>query len=212
MKLSGDGRLMIHGVPAGEYDLVVQLYEEPAGCLVETIGENVVPVTVTQAEADNGAIEIGDIEVECRTGPRAGSDMRAFKFTDAHGQVRHVDDLARKFVLLHAWATWCRPCLESMPAIKSTVMRYSDAPLTVVGLNVDDDPAVARAMAQAEGWDWAQNYLGNDSAMMRQLAVSTIPAYYLIGPDGKLVGSSNHWEQIQQLLRTELDNFVAISP
>jgi hypothetical protein len=35
---------------------------------------------------------------------------------------------------------------------------------------------------------------------MRQLAVSSVPAYYLIGPDGKLIGSANQWEQIEQLL------------
>jgi hypothetical protein len=39
---------------------------------------------------------------------------------------------------------------------------------------------------------------------MRQLAVSSVPAYYLIGPDGKLVGSANQWDEIEKLLSTEL--------
>jgi hypothetical protein len=37
------------------------------------------------------------------------------------------------------------------------------------------------------------------------LAVSSVPAYYLIGPDGKLVGSTNQWETIEQLLRTAFE-------
>ncbi len=53
--------------------------------------------------------------------------------------------------------------------------------------------------------DWAQNYMGSDSDLMRQLAVSSVPAYYLIGPDGKLIGSANQWEKIEQLLSTELE-------
>ena len=48
--------------------------------------------------------------------------------------------------------------------------------------------------------NWAQNYLGDDSDLMRQLGVSSVPAYYLIGPDGKLVGSANDWEQVEELL------------
>jgi hypothetical protein len=91
-----------------------------------------------------------------------------------------------------------------MPEVKSTVEKYSDHPLTVVGLNIDGNTATARSFARDGEWNWAHNYLGDDSDMMRQLAVSTVPAYYLIGPGGKLVGSANSWEQIQQLLSVEL--------
>jgi len=205
VKLSDDGQLAIHGVEPGEYDLVIQLYEQPAGCLVETIGETVVPVTVTAEQAATDQLEIGDVKVQCRIGPRVGSDMRAFEFTDVSGRVRHVDDIQGHHVLLHAWATWCVPCVKSMPTLKATVNRYSESPLTVVGLNVDEDTATAKAMAAAQEMDWAQNYLGPDSDLMRQLAVSSVPAYYLIGPDGKLIGSANQWEEIEQLLNTQLE-------
>lgn len=77
-------------------------------------------------------------------------------------------------------------------------------PLVVVGLNVDDDLAFAQAMAKEQGMTWAQNYLGDNSDLARQLAISSVPAYYLIGPDGKLVGSANMWESIAILLANEL--------
>lgn len=205
VKLSEDGRLAIHGVEVGEYDLVIQLYEQPAGCLVETIGEKVVPITVTASQAAAEQLEIGDIDVQCRIGPRVGSDMRAFKLTDVRGRVRLVDDLQGQYVLLHVWAAWCAPCIKSFPTLKATIGQYADSPLTVVGLNVDQDIAAAKAMAEAQELDWAQNYLGPDSDLMRQLAVSSVPAYYLIGPDGKLIGSASQWEQIEQLLSSKLN-------
>jgi thiol-disulfide isomerase/thioredoxin len=204
VKLSDEGRLEIHGVKPGEYDLVIQLYEQPAGCLVETIGEKVIPITVTEDDVAAGKVAIGDIEVECRIGPRVGSDMRAFQFTDSEGQVRYVDDMKGRYVLFHVWASWCQPCLVSMPEVKSAVEQHSAAPLTVVGLNIDEDNGVAKKLAHEGGWRWAQNYLGEDSDMLRQLGISTVPAYYLIGPDGKLVGSTNAWEQMKQLLSDEL--------
>ncbi len=205
VKLSDEGGLAIHGVDPGEYDLVLQLYEQPAGCLVETIGEKVVPITVTASQTAAGQLEIGDIDVQCRIGPRVGSDMRAFKVTDARGRVRLIDDLQGQYVLLHVWAAWCAPCIKSLPTLKATVGQHADSPLTVVGLNVDEDIAAAKAMAEAQQLDWAQNYLGPDSDLMRQLAVSSVPAYYLIGPDGKLVGSASQWEQIEPLLSSKLD-------
>lgn len=206
VKLSDDGRLRIHGVQPGQYDLVIQLYEQPAGCLVETIGEKVIPITITAGQAGIGEVEIGDIDVECRIGPRVGSDMRAFEFSDTSGQVRHVNDVSGRYVLFHAWATWCAPCLETMPAVKSAVEQYSNRPLTVVGLNIDNDVSAAKTMAENHDWDWAHNYLGDNSDLMRQLAVSSVPAYYLIGPDGKLIGSANQWEQVEQLLSAELQS------
>jgi beta-lactamase regulating signal transducer with metallopeptidase domain/uncharacterized GH25 family protein/thiol-disulfide isomerase/thioredoxin len=204
VKLSEEGRLQIHGVKPGEYDLVIQLYEQPAGCLVETIGEKVVPVTVTEDDVAAGEVAIGDIEVECRIGPRVGSDMRAFQFTDAEGRVRYVDDMKGRYVLFHVWASWCQPCLVSMPEVKSAVERHAGDPLTVVGLNIDEDNAAAKKLVQDGGWSWAQNYLGDHSDMMRQLGISSVPAYYLIGANGKLVGSANEWEQMKQLLSDEL--------
>jgi beta-lactamase regulating signal transducer with metallopeptidase domain/uncharacterized GH25 family protein/thiol-disulfide isomerase/thioredoxin len=204
VKLSSDGRLRIHGVQAGEYDLVIQLYEQPAGCLVETIGEKVVPIKITADQIGVGEVGIGDIDVECRIGPRVGTDMRAFEFTDSAGRVRQINDLSGKYVLFHAWATWCAPCVEAMPALKAAVEQHSDKPLTVVGLNIDKDVSAAKTMAEKQGWDWAHNYLGDDSTLMRQLAISSVPAYYLIGPNGKLIGSANQWEQIEELLGAEL--------
>jgi uncharacterized GH25 family protein/thiol-disulfide isomerase/thioredoxin len=204
VKLAEDGRLHIVGVRPGAYDLVIQLYEQPSGCLVETIGEKIVPVTITKDQADAGEVVLGDIDVPCRTGPRVGSDMRAFKFTDAEGRLRLVDEMDGRHVLFHVWASWCKPCLAAMPELKAAVDQHAADPLTVVGLNIDKDASAARALSQNDGWSWAQNYLGDESDMMRQLGVSSVPAYYLIGPDGKLVGSSNTWEEIEKLLSDEL--------
>jgi len=200
VKLAEDGQLQINGVPPGEYDLVIQLYEQPAGCLVETIGEKVMPVTVAAADLD-----LGSVEVPCRSGPRVGASMRSVEITDAAGQVRTIRDLDGQVVLLHVWASWCTPCVQSMPSLKASIEQHSSAPLTVVGLNVDEDTAAAQALAKAQDLGWAQNYLGANSALMRQLAVSSVPAYYLIGPDGNLLGSANEWSQMELLLQKSLE-------
>lgn len=105
VKLSPDGRLKIHGVEAGNYDLLIELYEQPAGCLVETVGQKVIPLTITDTQVAQRDLELGDIEIPCRIGPRVGADMRAFKFTDSNGIGKLVDDLQGRYVLFHVWAT-----------------------------------------------------------------------------------------------------------
>ena len=191
-------------MPAGEYDLVLQLYEEPSGCLVETIGEKIVPITVTGGTSEVNSQDIGEVEVECRAGPRVGSDMRAFKFVNGEGQQRMINDMDGQYVLFHVWASWCAPCLQTMPNVKATVESHLQSPLTVVGLNIDEDAANAKQLAKTGGWNWAMNYVGADSAIARQLAVSSAPAYYLIGPNGKLIMSSNQWSDVQKSLNKSL--------
>ena len=49
------------------------------------------------------------------------------------------EDLAGNVVLVHAWATWCAPCLKRMPGLEGMQARYADRGFTI--LNVSDEPA-----------------------------------------------------------------------
>lgn len=204
VKLSPTGQLQIGGVPPGEYDLVLRLYEQPAGCLVETVGTKVVPINVTAADIRSGTKDLGSIEVPCRVGPRVGQYMTSYKFTDPTGREHTINDMKGRYVLMHVWASWCVPCLESMPDIQATAAQLTDKPITFVGLNMDKRPADAEILAERNHWDWSQNYLGDQSEMARQLAISSVPIYYLIGPDGRLVASTNEWSAMKEKIETAL--------
>jgi len=165
------------------------------------VGEKIVPVRVDR----EGEIDLGQIEVPCRAGPRVGSDMRAFGFVDTTGRKRLVNDMAGRYVLMHVWASWCAPCLESMPDLLETAKKRAAQPVTFVGLNIDQDSTQATKMAKQKGWGWSQNYLGDHSEMARQLAISSVPTYFLIGPDGRLVASSTEWTKVKKELNSYLD-------
>jgi thiol-disulfide isomerase/thioredoxin/protocatechuate 3,4-dioxygenase beta subunit len=205
VKLTPDGDLRITGVPPGKYDLVLRLYEQPAGCLVETVGEKIVPIEVTESDVTAGAKDLGDIEVECRAGPRIGENLSVYQFTNPTGRVQTIADMQGRYVLMHVWASWCAPCLETMPDVAATVDRLKDKPITFVGLNIDKDPAAAKALTAKHNWTWSQNYLGESSDMARQLAISSAPTYFLIGPDGLLVASATEWIEIKQKLAVAMD-------
>ncbi|KAA5542688.1 redoxin family protein [Roseiconus nitratireducens] len=200
VKLTPDGDLRVTGIAPGDYDLVIRLYEQPAGCLVETVGEKIVPVQVRGDET----MDLGRIEVPCRAGPRPGSDMRAFEFVDATGEQQTVNEMAGRHVLMQVWASWCAPCLASMPDIQHTADDLAADAVTFVGLNIDEDSGQASRLAKQMNWSWCQNYLGEGSDMARQLAISSVPTYYLIGPDGKLVASATEWTDIKKQLAASL--------
>lgn len=46
-----------------------------------------------------------------------------------------------RVVLVNAWATWCAPCLQELPAFEAAHRRHRAAGLVVVGVNVDEGRA-----------------------------------------------------------------------
>ena len=91
-----------------------------------------------------------------------------------------------------------------MSQLKADIADLKDAPFTTVGVNVDADKERGRALTASLELTWAQNYVGEHSDLTRQLAVSSVPAYYLIGPEGKLIGSSSDWQEMRKLLKENL--------
>ncbi len=73
--LDADGRFRISGVPAGDYDFAIALYQPPeGGCLVSPVGTKVVRVRVTEEAARRRTLDLGDITVPVkgRPAPRRG--------------------------------------------------------------------------------------------------------------------------------------------
>ena len=45
-----------------------------------------------------------------------------------------LDDLRGRVVVLDFWATWCGPCIGSIPNVRELQERYKDYPVTIVGV------------------------------------------------------------------------------
>lgn len=64
-----------------------------------------------------------------------GSPAPAFNLTALTGEHISLDQFRGKVVLLDFWQTWCVPCVEAIPHLKSLQQKYKDQGLVVLGVS-----------------------------------------------------------------------------
>ncbi|HVU01997.1 MAG TPA: TlpA disulfide reductase family protein [Polyangiaceae bacterium] len=64
--------------------------------------------------------------------------------------VRLGDHLGRDVVLVDFWATYCEPCLASMPHLDALYEKYRARGFVVLGVSIDGPDSVAQVRAEVE--------------------------------------------------------------
>lgn len=96
------------------------------------------------------------------------------------GPTRQLADYSGKIIVLDFWATWCEPCLRSLPKLDA-LARGRD--VAVLAINIDDDPADARKLFDSEHYVM-ELLVDHDLAVKRRYNVVTIPHTVVIDPEG----------------------------
>jgi uncharacterized GH25 family protein/thiol-disulfide isomerase/thioredoxin len=198
VKLAPDGGFCVSGVPPGEYDLAVGVYAKPSGCLVDPLARAVVRVTVTDADAARGELAIPEVAAAVVPVPAVG-DTPALGFRRADGTPGTLADCRGRYTVVHFWASWCGPCKQQLPALRRLHERFAARGLATLGLALDDDPAAWQAALGRLDLPWPQGRLADGAP-----GVSSVPAYWLLDPAGKLVANAYDPDELTTVLESRL--------
>lgn len=83
----------------------------------------------TRAEAVVKALETADAPFEL-----LGRPAPAWTLVKAFGDVKALDDVKGKVVVVDFWATWCGWCIRSFPAIRTLLDEHKDDSLVLLGV------------------------------------------------------------------------------
>ena len=131
-------------------------------------------------------------------GPRlpllaAGTVAPDITVQDKTGRTLRLSDYRGRTVVLDFWATWCGPCVMSLPHTNEVAKRFADKGVVVLAVNVSD--------SQARFDDWLPKLTEYDAMTFafeptreagnagRLYHLSGIPVQYLIDPTGKITNS-----------------------
>lgn len=158
-------------VLAGTLFLVTFLRERPVQSLVEP------RATVSP----NGGSDLGPIQL------KVGEVIPDLTFTDLDGSKTKLSDLHAKVVVINFWATWCGPCVKEMPALQSLSDEYGNKGLTVVGVNVDEDPETVLAPFLSKHEIKFKSYVDPHGNLADRFSVSGLPLTLIVDEKRKLL-------------------------
>ncbi len=106
-----------------------------------------------------------------------------FKIETSDGEDISLHDLAGKIVVMDFWATWCPPCVSSVPQLKELTQKYPRTKLVLISISADSNQQSWREFITTRKMDWPQ-YRDSDGGIRKSFAVNAFPTYLVIDPEG----------------------------
>jgi len=101
------------------------------------------------------------------------------------GENVSLENLRGKMVLIDFWATWCGPCVTSMPHMKEMYAKYKDKGMVVLGVSLDRNAQAPAEFIKTNDIPWPT--MMSPRGLSQEWGVSGIPCLFVIGPEGDVL-------------------------
>jgi peroxiredoxin len=119
---------------------------------------------------------------------KVGKPAPGFDAQDLNGKSIRLESLRGKYVLVDFWATWCAPCITELPRLQEAFRKYHGAGFEILGVSLDETRTPVVDFVNVRKLPWLQLHNGTAGAdLVEAFGVSSIPATYLVDPDGKII-------------------------
>ena len=120
-----------------------------------------------------------------------GTDATTPDFTlfDINGNTFTLSSLRGKWVVLDFWATWCGPCIASMPHLKDYYQKYAGK-FEVVGVVNDSEEAAWEKMVKDMELPWINvinpKGVSKEKDLTNVYGIEGFPTYIILNKEGKI--------------------------
>lgn len=117
--------------------------------------------------------------------PRPAPNFSVTSLTD---ETVTLENYKGKVVLLDFWATWCKPCVQTMPSLQKLHDRFSTKNFSVLGISIDErGEKKVKAFAKKHRLTYPIFLDAKTNPAWESYNVKVIPAMFLIDASGQIV-------------------------
>ena len=128
------------------------------------------------------------VQAELKRLDTVGKPAPQFSAADLAGSPVSLASYRGKYVLIDFWATWCSPCIAELPRLQAAYKNYHDSGFEIISVSLDENKSAVTDFVKARNIPWPQIHSASTSAdLVSAFGVITIPAVYLIDPQGSIV-------------------------
>jgi len=137
----------------------------------------------------------------------AGETAPDFQVTLADGSSAHLSDTKGKYTVLQFWGSWCGPCRSENPYLAQLYRKYHDRGFEIFSIALEQNPRNWQRAIAEDGMVW--HYHTMESAdfggpVSRHFNIKSIPAIFLINPDGNIMSVNPDPDDLDKILNERL--------
>ncbi|MEO0724214.1 MAG: TlpA disulfide reductase family protein [Bacteroidota bacterium] len=120
-----------------------------------------------------------------------------------NGTIASLKDFQNEILILDFWATWCSPCVASIPKLNELHAKYKDLGVKLLSITDDSAARLGNFLANTEMDYWVGR--DNDKSIIEAYGVVGRPSYFIINRLGIVVyeGTGINEEIIEEVLATD---------
>ncbi len=119
----------------------------------------------------------------------SGQQIYDTNMTDTDGRSVTLADLkGEKLTVVDFWATWCKPCLVSIPQLVKLNDEFGQKGVNFIGINEDGPRNIAKVkpFAFSKGITYPV-LMDSDQQLMSDLMVSALPTLIILDKNGRVL-------------------------